>query len=248
MGKGKKGKGKVEFLTDAAALAPFDVNVRDMISTPLGVQCTVVGVRDGALWLEWPGGIVSPATPAPESAPSKERLLEFGYARRPESAHVQRSINERLRVRNPHSRDSTRRGARAPCGARVDLPARFILTALPCCSVRSNNTSRGDTGAPAPGQQLSSCPSVRMVQRDQRRLRRSRAMHVRRRRRHSGVRGHAEAPQLPAAGSSVARGGRRAARVLCRDACCMRALAERLRLLRRARWRPAPIYHPIQHH
>ena len=63
---GKKGKGKAPaFLTDAEALKPFDCDVRDIIKTPLGVTATVVGVKDGSLWLEWPGGIVSPASPAP---------------------------------------------------------------------------------------------------------------------------------------------------------------------------------------
>ena len=96
----KKGKGKkVEFLTDATALAPFDVQMRDMIATPLGVQCTVIGVRDGALWLEWPGGIQSPASPAPAKAKSKSELETYGYVRRPQSAHIQRSIDERMRVR-----------------------------------------------------------------------------------------------------------------------------------------------------
>ena len=99
----------MEFLVTPEALAPFDVNVRDIIQTPLGVQATVVGVRDGALWLQWPGGIVSPATPQPEQAASKEKLLEFGYARRPESAHVQRSIDERLRVRTPLSARASER-------------------------------------------------------------------------------------------------------------------------------------------
>mmetsp|Transcript_59536 Transcript_59536/g.118295 ORF Transcript_59536/g.118295 Transcript_59536/m.118295 type:complete len:115 (-) Transcript_59536:358-702(-) len=96
---GKKGKGKkVEFLTTPEALAPFDMAVRDIVSTPLGVQATVVGVREGALWLQWPGGIVSPASPAPARAKTKVELETYGYSRRPQSAHIQRSIDERLRV------------------------------------------------------------------------------------------------------------------------------------------------------
>ena len=94
---GKKGKGKkVEFLTDKAALEPFEVDVNDMIATPLGVFATVIGVRDGSLWLRWPGGIESPASPAPQNAKSKEQLASFGYNRRPQSAHIQRSIDQRL--------------------------------------------------------------------------------------------------------------------------------------------------------
>lgn len=96
---GKKGKGKkVEFLTDSAALAPFEVEMNDIIATPLGVTCTVIGVKDGALWLKWPGGIESPASPAPAKARNKSELETYGYSRRPQSAHIQRSIDERLRA------------------------------------------------------------------------------------------------------------------------------------------------------
>ena len=96
---GKKGKGKkVEFLTDDASLAPFEVGVNDIIATPLGVTATVIGVRDGALWLKWPGGIESPASPAPAKARNKSELETYGYSRRPQSAHIQRSIDERLRA------------------------------------------------------------------------------------------------------------------------------------------------------
>ena len=96
---GKKGKGKkVEFLVDEEALKPFDVAVNDIIDTPLGVSATVIGVRDGALWPNWPGGIQSPASPAPTKARNKAEIETYGYYRRPVSAHIQRSIDERLRV------------------------------------------------------------------------------------------------------------------------------------------------------
>ena len=96
---GKKGKGKkVDFLTTPEALAPFDMQVRDIVDTPLGVQATVVGVKDGALWVQWKGGIVTPASPAPTRAKTKSELETYGYARRPQSAHIQRSIDERLQV------------------------------------------------------------------------------------------------------------------------------------------------------
>ena len=99
-GEETKGKGKkVEFLTDTAALAPFQVAANDIIATPLGVYTTVIGVRDGALWLKWPGGIESPASPAPAKARTKAELEDYGYTRRPQSAHIQRSIDERLAVR-----------------------------------------------------------------------------------------------------------------------------------------------------
>ena len=56
---GKKGKKGPALVTDAASLAPFNVNVRDIIATPLGVETTVVGVKDGALMVMWPGGLVT---------------------------------------------------------------------------------------------------------------------------------------------------------------------------------------------
>ena len=145
---GKKGKGKkVEYLTDKDALAPFDVDVDDMIATPLGVFATVIGVREGSLWLKWPGGIESPASPAPAKAKNKQELETFGYNRRPQSAHIQRSIDTRLRVtshlqrvapRTPRPRDLPRwsRGPfRAP--AHADPPSMPLL--------RRHNTSRGAT-------------------------------------------------------------------------------------------------------
>lgn len=91
----KKGKGKklAGYETDAGALAPFGVQVRDIISTPLGVKGTVLGVRAGVLWLRWPGGVESPTL---AEAVDKSKLEEYGYVRRPQSAHIQRSIDERL--------------------------------------------------------------------------------------------------------------------------------------------------------
>ena len=46
----------------------------DIIATPLGVQCTVVGVKDGSLYLKWPGNIVSAATCAPQKVHDKTGL------------------------------------------------------------------------------------------------------------------------------------------------------------------------------
>ena len=96
---GKKGKGKkVDFLVDEEALKPFDLAMGDIVATPLGVTATVIGVKEGALWLNWPGGIQSPASPAPQNTKNKADLATYGYNRRPQSAHIQRSIDERLAV------------------------------------------------------------------------------------------------------------------------------------------------------
>ena len=115
----KKGKGKkVEFLVDPDALKPFEVAVDDIIETPLGVCCTVIGVRDGALWLKWPGGVVSPASPAPQKATSKEALTTYGYNRRPQSAHIQRSIDQRSAALY----QQRRYGGPAPKTAAIKLP------------------------------------------------------------------------------------------------------------------------------
>ena len=117
MPKKKGKKGKVALLTDAVSLAPFDVAVRDIISTPLGVQCTVVGVMNGALYLQWPGGLVSPATAAPQKVHDKAGLEAYGYNKRPQSAHIQRSIDEREKALYEHRRY----GAHTP---RIGLPRR----------------------------------------------------------------------------------------------------------------------------
>jgi len=116
---GKKGKGKkVDFLTTPEALAPFDMQVRDIVDTPLGVQATVVGVKDGALWVQWKGGIVTPASPAPTRAKTKSELETYGYARRPQSAHIQRSIDERLQSQY----QARRYGMPPPRTAAIKLP------------------------------------------------------------------------------------------------------------------------------
>ena len=116
---GKKGKGKgPAFLDTPEALAPFDVQVNDMISTPLGVQATVVGVKDGSLWLSWPGGIISPASPAPSKAKDKTQLEAFGYSRRPQSAHIQRSIDQRWKTLY----DQRRYNKPGPRTAAIKLP------------------------------------------------------------------------------------------------------------------------------
>ena len=142
---GKKGKGKkVEYLTDKDALAPFDVDVDDMISTPLGVFATVIGVREGALWLKWPGGIESPASPAPAKAKNKMELETFGYNRRPQSAHIQRSIDTRTRVSSHLQKPLPRSCSRRPA-----------LRAF----LRRRNTTRGATEDQDRARPQSSCLS-----------------------------------------------------------------------------------------
>lgn len=89
-----------------------------MIATPLGVQCTVVGVRDGSLYLQWPGGLISPATCAPQKVHDATGLEAYGYSRRPQSAHIQRSIDERERALYDHRRY----GKAAPPTAQYRLP------------------------------------------------------------------------------------------------------------------------------
>lgn len=112
-GKGKKGP---ELLVDDEALAPFEVKVNDMIKSPLGVVCTVMGVKDGQLIVQWPGGAVTPA--APGGAVDKAGLKEYGYSRRPQSAHIQRSIDERVKAQYMQRRY----GAPGPKTAAMRLP------------------------------------------------------------------------------------------------------------------------------
>lgn len=117
-GKGKKGKGKVEYLTTPDALKPFDMKANDIVTTPLGVECTVHGVRNGSLFLKWPGGLISAATAAPDKVKSKEELATYGYYQRPASAHIQRSIDDRETALYNHRRY----GAPRPKTADVRLP------------------------------------------------------------------------------------------------------------------------------
>lgn len=117
--KGKKGKkGKVEYLNTPEALAPFQVSPGGLISTPLGVTCTVHGVANGSLWLKWPGGYISAATPAPDKVKNKEELEKYGYNQRPTSAHIQRSIDDREEAMYQHRRY----GAKPPKSAQPRLP------------------------------------------------------------------------------------------------------------------------------
>lgn len=142
---GKKGKGKkVDFATDDAALAPFEVSMRDIIATPLGVQCTVIGVKEGALWLEWPGGIQSPASPAPSKVKCKSDLETYGYNRRPQSSHIQRSINERLQAQYMQRRY----GAAGPKTASINLPlgeCRLELGTHGCDAARATDAMASHT-------------------------------------------------------------------------------------------------------
>lgn len=96
--KGKKGKGKkVEMATDPVSLKPFGVCVNDIIQTPLGVEATVVGLDVGAgvLHLKWPGDIQSPM---PSKCRSKADMEAFGYVRKGQWGHIQRSLDDRANM------------------------------------------------------------------------------------------------------------------------------------------------------
>lgn len=94
-GKGKKGKGKkAEMETTGPAMEAFGVHLNDIVMTPLGVNATVLGVSSGALWLQFPGQIKAPLPP---KATNKNEMESYGYVKRPQSAHIQRSIDERTR-------------------------------------------------------------------------------------------------------------------------------------------------------
>ena len=117
--KGKKGKGKGPAIeTTPEALAPFGVSMRDLVATPLGVECTVVGVKDGALMLQWPGGLVSAATTAPQKVKDQAGMETYGYSRRPQSAHIQRALDEREKMLY----NQRRYGGPAPPTAQYKLP------------------------------------------------------------------------------------------------------------------------------
>jgi len=90
--KGKKGKGGGAMETTPAALQPYGVGVRDIIQTPLGVEATVLGVQKGDLWLQWPGAVKAPI---PSRAKSKTDMEAYGYFRKPQWSHIQRSIDDR---------------------------------------------------------------------------------------------------------------------------------------------------------
>ena len=52
----------------------------------------------------WPGGLVSAATCAPQKVHDKAGLEAYGYHRRPQSAHIQRSLDEREKALYQHRR------------------------------------------------------------------------------------------------------------------------------------------------
>ena len=142
MPKGKKGKGKAAaFLTDADALAPFECSLRDIIQTPLGVRGTVIGVRDGVLWLRWPGNIEAPTPPKCKTAAD---LASYGYVRRPTSAHIQRSIDERVQA-NFEQRWYGRAGPRT---AAIKLPMPAGTPAFTAFSTMPSPTKRPQTAPP----------------------------------------------------------------------------------------------------
>lgn len=125
MGKGKD-KGP-EMLTDAAAFAPWDIELNDEITTPLGATVIAIGVKGGLLIVRWPGGyecasgldvkkhekaeinqLTSP--PVPDFAKDKGQLEQWGYERRPQSRHIQRSIDQRWKSDLQWKRDAKQYG------------------------------------------------------------------------------------------------------------------------------------------
>ena len=57
------------FKTDPELMGEFGFQEGDMVLTPLGVQVVILGIRpdaDGSdkLWAQFPGGILSPLSPA----------------------------------------------------------------------------------------------------------------------------------------------------------------------------------------
>mmetsp|Transcript_39205 Transcript_39205/g.65881 ORF Transcript_39205/g.65881 Transcript_39205/m.65881 type:complete len:163 (+) Transcript_39205:212-700(+) len=89
-GGGKKKKGPT-LLTSEADLAPFGFKVRDIISTPMGLKGTVIGVKiiPGeerlALMVEFPGGRVSPLE-------LKLQQPVLGYRKAPDAEHIWRDV------------------------------------------------------------------------------------------------------------------------------------------------------------
>ena len=104
-GKAKKGK----LWTTDDRVGPLGHRAGDLCLTPLGATCEVLGVKyDGdptteegrataRLWLRWPSGYEGPTEPGL----SAEGLVEAGYVRAPESAHLLRAADawrERQRI------------------------------------------------------------------------------------------------------------------------------------------------------
>ena len=78
--------------TDEATLAPWAVRCHDILRTPLGVDAVVLGVSKKQLWLRYPGDVKAPL---PADAKTRDDLVRFGYTRRGEAAHIQRTLDER---------------------------------------------------------------------------------------------------------------------------------------------------------
>jgi hypothetical protein len=84
------GKADVGYNTEPEALAPFECAARDIIITPLGVEATVLGVKNSQLWLLWKGGVEASIGAAKSAAELKEQ----GYQRKDAAAHLQRRTEE----------------------------------------------------------------------------------------------------------------------------------------------------------
>ena len=117
-GTSKKSKTKVsELETHGPALEVFGVKVDDIMQTPIGVEATVLGVRKGTLWVEFPGGVEAPL---PAKATNQSEMEGYGYAKAPKSRLIQHRIDQRAGVvfREKYC------GGPAPETAAIDLPRR----------------------------------------------------------------------------------------------------------------------------
>lgn len=93
--KGKKGK-KPQIYTEVEHLRPFGLSMRDIVTTPLGLQGTVIGVKyedaevqgTGRVWVEYTGGRQSPLEPRL----SQGSIQSHGYTRNPDSDHLFRDV------------------------------------------------------------------------------------------------------------------------------------------------------------
>ncbi|CAG9461650.1 unnamed protein product [Pedinophyceae sp. YPF-701] len=113
--KGKKGgKKKAAIITDEEFLAPFGFRVGDMIVTPLGAICEVVGVKcdvpgdinSGRLIVQYPNKQQIPLEPRA----SNGNLKSLGYWHAPEAMRIQNQI-ERWKASRAIEEDQLRRYA-----------------------------------------------------------------------------------------------------------------------------------------
>ena len=109
----------------ATTLSPFNLKFRDMVSTPLGVIATVAGTKDGSLYLEFPGKIISAATCAPQRVKDQTGMEAYGYTRRPRSRRTYSARSTSARRRSTSTAGTaSRRQRRHSSACRWDRTAR----------------------------------------------------------------------------------------------------------------------------